>query len=145
VPRLRDALLVALGGGLGASLRYAVALALAAWSGAIPVDYLVINVVGSFAIGVVLALTVELERLSARGRVFWAVGVIGGFTTFSTFEAGVYDLLARHHLVSGLAYAVGSLLLGLTATFAGLVAARALWRVRPRQRIAQPESDEPAS
>lgn len=126
----REAALVALGGGIGASLRYLLSLAMAGWSGAIPVDYLVINVSGSFVIGIILALTVDLARMSGDGRLFWAVGVLGGFTTFSTFEAGVEDLFGRGHVAQAFAYGVGSLILGLVAAYAGLVTARLLWRSR---------------
>ena len=127
---VRDGALVALGGGIGASVRYLLSLAMASWSSVVPVDYLVINVVGSFLIGIVLALTVDLGRMSGDGRLFWAVGVLGGFTTFSTFEAGVADLVGRGHAAAAFAYGAGSLVLGLTAAYAGMVTARAVWRTR---------------
>lgn len=131
----REAALVAVGGGIGSSLRYGLGLALAPWSGSLPVNYLLINVAGSFVIGVVLALTLDLGRISSDARLFWAVGVIGGFTTFSTFEAGVFDLLLRGHREAAVLYGVGSLVLGLLAAFAGLVGARIWWRERTSEGI----------
>ena len=137
----RESLLVGVGGGIGACFRYLLSLVMAPWSSAVPFDYLLINVLGSFAIGGVLALTFDLERLSGDGRLFWAVGVLGGFTTFSTFEGGVYDLLLRGHVATAAAYGIGSLVLGLSATYAGVTGARALWRERSDE--ATRTSEEP--
>lgn len=132
----REAAVVAIGGGLGAVARFGLATLLAPWSAAVPFNYVVINVGGSFAIGVVLALTADLGRLGPGARLFWAVGVIGGFTTFSTFEAGIFELVLRHHILIALSYGAGSLAIGLAAAFAGLVMARLVWRERGRDRKA---------
>lgn len=123
-----DLALVAVGGGLGSALRYLAALAMAPWSAAWPIDYLVVNGVGSLAIGVVLALTVELGRLSERARLFAAIGVLGGFTTFSTYASGVYALLAHGAWGLGAWYALASLVIGLVAAYAGLVGTRLAYR-----------------
>ena len=127
---MRDWLAVILGGGLGALARYGI-LALIPAS-ALPVNVLVINLLGSFFIGVVMALVLEFGRASDEARLFLAVGLAGGFTTFSTFAEGTYSLLT---LSSGLSllYAGVSLAGGLAAVYAGMIAARLVFRRNPIQ------------
>lgn len=81
------ALAVALGGGLGALLRFWVASAVQAGRGtdAFPWGTLVVNVIGCFAMGVVVALVERRVVTAPEVRAFLAVGVLGGFTTFSAF------------------------------------------------------------
>jgi CrcB protein len=119
---MRALVLVALGGGIGAVLRYLVTLAVV--SKPLPWDILVINVSGSVLIGAVMALTVEFEWLSADARLFWGVGVLGGYTTFSTFVLGVYQLAVEGQFVGAYAYLVGSFVFGLAGAWMGLVATR---------------------
>lgn len=118
----RNIVLVAIGGGLGAVFRDAVSL----WmpGGLIPWAFLLINTVGSFAIGMIAALVDEFGRLSTQSRVFLAVGVMGGFTTYSTYMAGVHDLIASQHLVRGIFYGVWSPVMGFMAAWGGIVAVR---------------------
>ena len=80
-------LLVALGGALGSSLRYLVATAALAWLGpAFPWGTLVVNLVGSFAIGLVQQLATESLVLGEETRLFLTTGVMGGLTTYSAFS-----------------------------------------------------------
>lgn len=118
----RNIVLVAIGGGLGAVLRDLVSL----WmpGGAIPWAFLLINTVGSYAIGIIAALVDEFGRLSPQSRLFLAVGVMGGFTTFSTYMAGVHDLIASQHLVRGILYGVWSPIMGFVAAWGGIVSVR---------------------
>ena len=79
--------LVALGGALGSVLRYLVATAAVAWMGpALPWGTLVVNLVGSFLIGLVQSLAVESLVISEDARLFLATGVMGGLTTYSAFS-----------------------------------------------------------
>jgi CrcB protein len=121
--------LVALGGALGALARYA----LGGWihrslGSAFPIGTLTINVLGCFAIGGVLYLTVDRPALSAEARLFVAVGVLGGFTTFSTFGYETFEMLRDGSVVPALANVALSGLLGLLAVWLGHAAASAIWR-----------------
>ena len=114
---MRRAVIVFVGGGLGSCLRAVVLAWLWAWSTWLPV--LLVNPVGSFVLGLVVALADEAGLLRAETRLFVAVGVLGGFTTFSTFGWGA-DLLAGRGAVGiALAYVVASVL--------GAVAAAGAW------------------
>ena len=80
-------LLVAAGGALGSALRYLVATAALAWAGpAFPWGTLVVNLVGSFLIGLVQQLAAEALVLSEESRLFLTTGVMGGLTTYSAFS-----------------------------------------------------------
>jgi CrcB protein len=80
-------LLVALGGAIGSSLRYLVATAALAWLGpSFPWGTLVVNLVGSFAIGLVQQLATESLVLGEETRLFLTTGVMGGLTTYSAFS-----------------------------------------------------------
>ena len=122
---LAASLSVALGGGLGAWLRYLAGLA---WTRAIgpvaastfPWATLSVNVAGSLAMGLLAG---WLARYGAHGegwRLLLGVGVLGGFTTFSAFSLELALLVERGALGAALAYAAISLLAGLGALFAGL-------------------------
>ncbi|GGN05300.1 putative fluoride ion transporter CrcB [Thermus composti] len=112
-------LLVALGGALGSVLRYG----LGAWvQGALgpgfPYSTLMVNALGSFFIGLSLRLSLE-GVLSGEARLFLAVGVLGGFTTFSSFSYETLALLQGGEAGKAFLYALGSLLLGLLLVLAG--------------------------
>jgi fluoride exporter len=84
---MQRALLISLGGALGTLLRYLTALAAVRWWGTdFPYGTLIVNLTGSFAIGVVQALGIDALRISDDARLFLATGVIGGLTTYSAFS-----------------------------------------------------------
>lgn len=112
-------LLVALGGGLGALLRYLLGGWIQALLGpAFPWSTLFINALGSFAIGLVVRLSLE-GVLSGEARLFLAVGLLGGFTTFSSLSYETLALLQDGEALWAGAYALGSLALGLVLVFLG--------------------------
>lgn len=117
-----NALLVFVGGGLGALLRYGVGLALPrADAAAFPTATLAVNLAGSLAIGVLAAALGEKDA----ARAFWLVGVLGGFTTFSTFSLDTLALVQAGRTGTALAYVLASVLGGLALAWAGWnVAAR---------------------
>ena len=112
------ALLVFLGGGIGSVVRYLVGLGLPFKVGHFPLATFVVNVLGSFLIGVIAAFAVKFDW-NESCRLALTVGLCGGFTTFSTFsreglsfvESGRWGLFAL--------YAVGSVALGVGATALG--------------------------
>lgn len=116
------ALLVALGGGIGSAARYLVGGWFAGRFGpAFPYGTFVINVTGSFIIGLVLAFAQERVSLSPYWRLFFAVGFVGGYTTFSTFEYESVRLLQDREMLLAAVYLIGSVVTGGVAVFAGIV------------------------
>jgi CrcB protein len=113
---------VALGGAVGAVARYGAAMALAplAARAGFPAGILVINVLGSFLLGLTVAL-VGRGVWPEAARLAFGTGVLGAFTTFSTFSVDLDGLIGRGAVGTALAYAVGSVLLGVLAAVAGRV------------------------
>ena len=119
---MRRAMIVFAGGGVGSCLRAVVLAWPGPWSTWLPV--LVVNLVGSFMLGMVFAVADEAGLLRAETRLFVSVGVLGGFTTFSTFGWGADLLAGRGAGGIALAYVVASVVGGVAAAGAGLVAGR---------------------
>jgi CrcB protein len=120
-------LAVGIGGGIGAILRYVVGAAFLQRLGpGFPWGTFAINVSGSFLIGVVaeLALTRSMGVTPAV-RLFLATGVLGGYTTFSTFSLDAVVLAGDGAAPLSLAYAAGSVIAGVLAAFIGQATARA--------------------
>jgi fluoride exporter len=115
---------VALGGALGSVARYASSTAFARWLGAgFPYGTLFVNVAGSFAIGLLAALVAGDGRplLGTDARAFVLVGVLGGFTTFSSFSLETLELARSGALgaaVANVALSFGLCLLGAWLGFA---------------------------
>ncbi len=125
----RDILLViALGGALGAAARYGLAQALPHSLGAFPWSTLVANVAGCLTIGVLMVIVVERLPSSRLVRPFFGTGVLGGFTTFSTYAVDTRALLAAGRPTLAAAYLLGTLVLGLLAVVVGLRATERLLR-----------------
>jgi fluoride exporter len=117
---------VAIGGALGASARYGVDRLIEPRSSSVfPWSTFAINVTGCFVIGVLTAVLVERQHLPAWVRVGLVVGVVGGYTTFSTFAQEALELGEVHHVAIAFAYVAASVLLGLAAVYAGTRAGRA--------------------
>ncbi len=120
---LIDFLYVMLGGALGAALRYAVTL-LTEWASPLPgyswVATLVVNILGSFAIGYLSACGLSHHSTRLVGRPFFVVGLCGGFTTFSTFALDLYGHYSRGAVGMMILYLVASVALSVLALLAGL-------------------------
>ena len=122
-----DYLLVFAGGGIGAALRHWLnGVALAAWGSQYPWGTLFINVSGSLLMGVVVELAALKIGMPAQLRLFLATGILGGYTTFSTFSLEAGLLHARGDTAAALAYAAASVVLGVAGFFIGLYAVRTL-------------------
>ena len=114
-----------LGGALGSGARFLVNVGCAQWLGtAFPWATFAVNIVGSFLMGVVVAVAQPLLGGSALLRTFLATGVLGGFTTFSAFSLDAYELLERRQPELGAIYVVATVSFSILALLAGLVAAR---------------------
>lgn len=114
---MKDLLLVALGGGLGACARYAVAGLMLVHSspGRFPLGTFTVNVMGCLVAGLLLALAEKHQLLSADIRLFMFTGILGGFTTFSAFGVETVGLLRRGETGIAFAYVLLSVLCGLAA------------------------------
>lgn len=120
--------LVGLGGGIGAMARYGISLAVGrAWSPDFPLATLLVNVVGSLAMGLLVGwLAKAMPSWAPEGRLFLAVGVLGGFTTFSSFSLDVVAQLERGALWQAGLYVVLSVVVSLLALYLGLLMTRGL-------------------
>ena len=121
-------LAVAVGGALGSLARFWLAAVMTMLTGPrFPWGTLLINVLGSFIIGLVAGLTALPARVGVHPdvRVFLMVGVCGGFTTFSAFSLQSLELLQSGEVASALGYMAGSVLLCVIAVWAGWLLGRA--------------------
>ncbi len=124
---MRDVLFVAAGGAIGAALRYVVGTAIVARTGeTFPWHTAAINLSGAFLIGMLLAMPWAGMATGAPWRLFLIVGVLGGFTTFSTLAYESIALAAEGRTLAGFANMFGSGMLGLTAAWLGVMTGRAL-------------------
>ena len=118
---------IAIGGAIGSVARYLVAVGSGKMFGlSFPWGILIINIAGSFLIGV-FAESFALKWDAPQAlRVFLTVGICGWFTTFSTFSLDSYLLIARGEYWPAAMYIIGSVVLSITGLFAGLQLIRAL-------------------
>ena len=118
---------VALGAALGGVLRFACTALVVARAGtlAAPFATLGINVVGSLLIGVVVGVVQSRPELSPLWRLFFATGILGGFTTFSTFSLEALGLGSSNVLLAA-AYVLGSVGIGVASAYVGLALGRAV-------------------
>lgn len=120
-------LLVFLGGGIGAALRHLVnRLAMQAWGSGFPAGTMIVNVAGSLAIGLMIGLFAANPSIGQPARLFLVTGLLGGFTTFSTFSLDALTLWERGDIGLWLLYVGGSVALSLLAAALGFLASRAL-------------------
>ncbi len=117
---------VALGGAIGASLRYLTGVGVfRLFGGGFPLGVLTVNVVGSFIMGafVVYAATRSATHLAP----FVMTGILGGFTTFSAFSLDTYTLFERGAVGQAGLYVVLSVVLSVAALVAGIMVARGVF------------------
>ncbi len=118
-------LVVAIGGALGAVSRYGVALLVAAfWRSDFPLATLLINVTGSFILGLFSTFAAERTALDPMWRLLVATGFVGAYTTFSTFEYETQRLTESGALWWGALNVVTSVAAGFAAVQLGVLLAR---------------------
>lgn len=131
----RSVLLVFAGGAIGTLVRYLLSAAVPPVLGLSAITF-AINVVGAFVLGWLL------EALALRGadeggrrsaRLFAGTGILGGFTTYSTFAVDTDGLFVAHDITGGILYAVATIVVGALATAAGIALGAALGRRRARR------------
>jgi CrcB protein len=117
---------IAIAGALGALARYGLDTELRRDPQTIPWITFAINVTGSFLLGLAVAHFDAHPPREAWLRPTLTIGLLGAYTTFSTFSLETYRLLARGQIATGLGYAGGSVVAGLAALAAGVVVGRAV-------------------
>ena len=122
---------VAAGGVLGSLARYAVGLALPHASGAFAWSTFLVNVTGSLAMGVLVVWVLSMDRPHPWLRPFLGVGVLGGWTTFSSYALDTHAMVQAGHGPVAAAYLVGSLVVGLVAVGLGVTLGERLFGRRP--------------
>lgn len=125
---MKELLAVAAGGAVGAVARYLTYVLAGQLLGtAFPFGTLIVNIVGSFVMGVLVEGMALVWTIGPQLRLFLAVGILGAFTTFSTFSMDVAVLYERGALVPAATYILASVVCSIGALFAGLYAMRRIF------------------
>lgn len=120
---MNNLVFVAAGGALGSVLRYLLSSSIYTWFGrAMPWGTLAVNVIGSFAIGLLSILLVEKFNVPQEWRLGIVVGVLGGFTTFSAFSWDTLDLMQQGLTLKAMLNVLANVVLCIVAAWLG-----ALW------------------
>lgn len=127
---------IAAGGAIGSVGRYLVGLAVPTGPAGMPWGTFLVNVTGCFALGALMVFVLEVWRPSRYVRPFLGVGVLGGFTTFSTASVEAVELVGTGSWPVVCAYLAGSVVAGLAAAWLGVILARVTSR-RPLRRQAK--------
>ncbi|MEV8374216.1 fluoride efflux transporter CrcB [Kribbella sp. NPDC056861] len=119
---------IALGGAIGAGARYLFGLAWPTPSGSLPWATMSINVLGCATIGVLMVLVAEVWSGQRLLRPFVGTGILGGFTTFSTYAVDIQQLIANGHPVTALSYLLATVVGAMVAVWTGTAVTRAAVR-----------------
>ena len=122
---MKNLLLIFTGGGLGSLARYGLSRLINSLSVShFPFGTFFVNIIGCFLIGFIIFYTERYEDQADTWRLFLVTGICGGFTTFSAFSLENTQLLSDQRILFFFLYAAGSVILGLAATYLGLLAGR---------------------
>jgi len=125
---LRTILIVGTGGFIGSVMRYLVQVFVEkGLTSTFPWGTFIANMAGSFIIGIVFGLADKGNILNPEWRMFLAVGICGGFTTFSSFAYNNLNMLKEHSYAQLLFNIGGSLILGILAVYLGIILVRAIF------------------
>ena len=114
---MMNCIIVGIGGFIGTVCRYLIGLLPIEQDTGFPIKTLLINVIGSFAIGLIAALAAKNRSINPQLVLMLRVGVCGGFTTFSTFAYESVDLMKNGHIIAAFSYIIISIVLGVLAVF----------------------------
>jgi len=119
-------LLVAVGGALGSVARYGAGVLVGkAWNLSFPLATMLINITSSLAMGLLIGyLARTTPAWQSDARLFVAVGVLGGYTTFSSFSLDAIAMFERGEVGQALFYVLGSVIVGIVALYGGLLVMR---------------------
>ena len=114
-------LMIAIGGALGSMARFAaVGYLTPMLNYRFPIGTFIVNIVGSFLIGVAYVVIVEKQLIPAEWRLFFITGILGGFTTFSSFSLEILQTWQEGHVFNAIFYAASSVFLGLLFAYVGM-------------------------
>ena len=120
-------LIVFLGAGIGGAMRHGVNVAATRLFGyGFPFGTFIVNVAGSFAMGLFAGYFAYRAGVPQHWRLFLTTGILGGYTTFSTFSLDAALLYERGQLTLAAIYVIGSVMLGIIGLFAGLAIVRGM-------------------
>ena len=130
MPSLPSFLIVAIGGALGSAFRYLLGAWVQAlsWSIDFPYGTLAVNLLGCFVIGFLAQLAEARGAFTSEARLFIFVGILGGFTTFSSFANDSVNLVREGDLLNALANVGANVILGLILVWLGRTVAYWIWR-----------------
>ena len=118
---------VALGGAIGSMLRFLMVTGIGVWLGReFPYGTLTVNILGSFLMGVLVAAVAKFMPDQNMVVLFCGVGVLGGFTTFSSFSLDIWALVERGATIPAFLYIISSVLLSVLGLVAGMYLVRAV-------------------
>jgi CrcB protein len=119
-----NTLVVFLGAGLGGALRHGANLLAARAGSSFPFGTMAINILGSLAMGILTGLFVVRAGVPQGWRLFLTTGILGGFTTFSTFSLEAFLLIERGAIVAATVYVLGSVAAGIAGVGLSLAVIR---------------------
>ncbi len=120
-----DVAAVVAGAGIGGGLRYVLSWwTVERWGGSLPWGTFIVNISGAFLLGIVMAISAERALIPPVWRLFLGVGILGGYTTFSTLSYESIVLMQRGLYLQGALNMFGSAAVGLAAVFAGIMVGR---------------------
>ena len=122
-----DCFVVGSGWFIGAVCRYLIGLIPINERCDFPIKTLIVNIIGSFIIGIIVALAVHKNSLNPKIILFIKVGICGGFTTFSSFALETGDLISKGKVYLALLYIILSIVAGLLAVYLGQEIIRRVW------------------
>lgn len=130
MPSIDSVLFVALGGAFGSVFRYLVSTWTQTISKSIDFPYgtLTVNLIGCFVIGFLAQLAEARGVFTSESRAFIFVGILGGFTTFSSFGNDTINLLRDGEAMNALANVGANVILGLILVWLGRIVAYRIWR-----------------
>ena len=116
---------IAIGGALGAVSRYLVIGLVTDWLGkSFPYGTLIVNVIGSFLIGILYVVVVQKMHVSPELKSIMVVGFLGAFTTFSTFSLEAFNFINEGLVLNAITYILSSVILCIISVWAGVSAAK---------------------
>lgn len=130
MPSIASLMIVALGGALGSAFRYFVGTWVQTLSGSIDFPYgtLTVNLIGCFAIGFLAQLAEARGAFTSEARLFVFIGILGGFTTFSSFANDAVNLAREAEMLNALANIGANVILGLILVWLGRTVSYWIWR-----------------
>ncbi|HTD42075.1 MAG TPA: fluoride efflux transporter CrcB [Mucilaginibacter sp.] len=122
---MKNLLLIFTGGGIGSLFRFGLSRFINKMTiSPFPYGTFIVNIIGCFLIGFIIFYTERYGDKAEQWRFFLATGLCGGFTTFSTFSLENVQLLNDQRILLFLAYTIGSVAIGILATYGGLLLAK---------------------